>query len=112
MCLFATVASSMAGVIPIEKRGLLGLEASNQQLPTVGTTHALPLIEQHSHLTQAPLSQSAPFAQESRITSKHTHTHTVERVNVPVPYAVDRTVIKHVPVDRLIPQVYNSFSLH
>lgn len=39
------------------------------------------------------------------IATQHHHTHSVERVNVPVPYPVERTVVKTVGVDRPVPQV-------
>lgn len=36
----------------------------------------------------------------------HQHTHSVERVAVPQPYPVERTIVKTVGVDRPIPQPY------
>lgn len=79
--MLALVATSMAGESKKEKRGLLGLgDASFYSAPAV--YNAAPVVTKVSQ-----------------------HTHTVERVNVPVPYAVDRTIIKHVPVDRPVPQV-------
>ena len=49
---------------------------------------------------------AAPVVAQTVGINHHTHTHSVERVNVPVPYTVDRTVVQTVPVDRPVPQPY------
>lgn len=92
MC--ALIATSMAGVAKKEKRGLLGLgdAAFNGGFAHHEFAHGLsaaPLIQAH----HAPL-----FAAE--------HTHSVQRVNVPVPYPVERINEQIIPVDRPVPQPY------
>lgn len=163
--MFALVATSIAGEIKKEKRGLLGLGIAGftdinggyataplahlTAAPALVNSYAPPALAAASlaPLTAAPaLTQSYPapafaaaslapwtsaslaasalrttpvLATQTYIPSApapastvqqvaqrvHQHTHTVERVNVPVPYQVDRTVVKHVPVDRPVPQV-------
>lgn len=101
----------MAGETKKEKRGLLGL--GNASFLSAG---ALPLAASAPLLSAgpAPLLGAAPLAYAAAPLAAaplaaapilKQHTHTVERVNVPVPYPVDRTVVKHVPVDRPVPQV-------
>lgn len=85
MC--ALVATSMAGVAKNEKRSLL--ELGNAGHNFAHEFPAAPLVEAH----HAPV-----FAAH--------HTHSVQRVNVPVPYAVEKIIEKIVEVDRPIPQPY------
>lgn len=86
MCIFALVATSLAGDTKKGKRSFLGLADAEY------VAHELPattLFEAHH---------------EPLLATQHTHTHTVERVNVP--YPVERIHEKIVHVDNPIPQPY------
>lgn len=71
MC--ALVATSMAGESKKEKRGLLGLGDATFGLPLAAPAH---------FLSAAPLAYAAAPLIEQQLSQ---HTHTIERVNVPVP---------------------------
>lgn len=96
--MFALVATSMAGPAKKEKRGLLpsagfagaGLAGAGY---AAGPAFAIPSYA-------APLAAALPATQIQ-------NTQSVERVNVPVPYPVERTIVKTVGVDRPVPQVSN-----
>lgn len=110
--MFALVATSMAGQAKKEKRGLLGL--ANPGLVGYSAYSApAPLAYSSGLAVAAPLSvaaYSAPAIAPVAVAQQvHQHTHTVEKVNVPVPYPVERTIVKHVAIDRPVPAV-NIFS--
>lgn len=122
MC--ALVATSLAGDSKKEKRGLLPSHGLGHELhgfhqseallgaplsggplaasPFSGALLAAPAQPAFAHGIAAPaLELAQPIAHVPAI-----HTHSVERVPQPYPVPVDRTIVKHVPVDRLIPQPY------
>ena len=120
--MFALVATSMAGELKKQdKRGLL--PANELQAPAPApfvpsqplsgpykyeapsaaapaqATYAVP-----APLPQAPLAQ-APLPLQQAVQTQVQKTQSVERFNVPVPYPVERTVVRTIGVDRPVPQV-------
>lgn len=95
--MFALVATSMAGPAKKEKRGLLsGAEFAGAGFAgagyAAGPSFAIP-------------SYAAPLAAPALPATQIQNTQSVERVNVPAPYPVERTIVKTVGVDRPVPQV-------
>lgn len=98
--MFALLATGLAKDDKRDKRHLVTGFSGYSGL---GTAYAAPVAT----IAAAPVATiaAAPVAQTVAV-NHHTHTHSVERVNVPVPYTVDRTVVQTVPVDRPVPQPY------
>lgn len=127
--MFALVATSMAGELKKQdKRGLL--PANELQAPAPApfvpsqplsgpykyeapsasaaapapAAYAVPAPLPQAPLAQAPLAQ-APLQLQQAVQTQVQNTQSVERFNVPLPYPVERTVVKTIGVDRPIPQV-------
>lgn len=64
--------------------------------------HHASLVHERAYISSAPIPASTVQQVAQHVQQ---HTHVIERVNIPVPYQVDRTVVKHIPVDRPVPQV-------
>lgn len=105
--MFALVATSMAGEFKNQnKRGLI--QTATNQAPAsfapsqpLAASYGTPLsIPAAVHAVPAPL---PPLPQTLPIQVQNTNS--VERINVPQPYPVERTIVKAVGVDRPIPQV-------
>ncbi|XP_055297036.1 cuticle protein 16.5-like [Sitodiplosis mosellana] len=93
VCMFALVATSMAaGSAKKEKRGVFGLGYGGFGGSSFGSAYSAPL--------------ATSYAAAPAIATTHQHTHSVERINVPQPYPVERTIVKTVGVDRPVPQPY------
>lgn len=99
--MFALVATSMAGPAKKEKRGLLpGAAFAGAGYAGAGYAGAgLAGAGYAAGPSFAIPSYAAPLAAQIQ------NTHSVERVNVPLPYPVERTIVKTVGVDRPVPQV-------
>lgn len=100
--MFALLATSMAGTMKV-KRGLLpshglpaaGFGAEHSFGPALGhSSYAAPL---------APAAYAAPLAAAPAPLAQVQNTQSVERINIPQPYPVEKTIVKTIGIDRPVP---------